>query len=123
MKGSGALTPPWRGRAQLPGSTAANEAAAESRVATIVAARAALGAAAANDMKALVSEAVVAAVLAPIRAAVDGAIGRAIAAVLLDKPTDAVTPKEALTALAEPFAKGDPERTNRAIRAGMRAMN
>jgi hypothetical protein len=62
------------------------------------------------------------AVFAPIRAAVDGAIGRAIAGVLLDKPADEVTPEEAAAALAKPVAKGDPERTNRAIRAGMRAM-
>lgn len=120
MKGSGALTPPWTGRARLPGSTAIEEAAAEERAAAIIAPRAALGAAAASAVAALAAE--VKAAVAPIRPAIDDAIGRAVAAVLLDKPVDAVTREEALAALANPFAKRDPERTNRAIRAGMRAM-
>lgn len=62
------------------------------------------------------------AVFVPIRTAVDDAIGRAVAAVLLDKPLDEVTREEASVALANPVAKGDIERTNRAIRAGIRAM-
>ena len=49
-------------------------------------------------------------------------IGRAIAAVLLDKPPDAVTQEEAFAALANPVVKGNRERTNRAIRAGLIAM-
>jgi hypothetical protein len=122
VKGNGGFVPPWTGRAHLPGSTPAAESTAESKVAATLAARAALGAAFDNDVKALVSEDAAAAVFAPIRAAVDDAIGYAIAGVLLDKAPAEVTEPEAVAALANLFAKRGPERTNRAIRAGIRAM-
>lgn len=120
MKGGGALTPPWTGRARLRGSTAAEERAAEERAAALIAPRAVLGVALASAAATLATDAKT--VVAPIRAAIDDAIGRAVAAILLNKPIEAVTRKEALAALANPFAKGDPERTNRAIRAGILAM-
>jgi hypothetical protein len=58
---------------------------------------------------------------ANVRKMVDDASGRAIAAVLLDKPSESVTPAEAATALADPVAVNDRPRTNRAIRAGILA--
>jgi hypothetical protein len=48
--------------------------------------------------------------------------GRAMAAVLLDKPQEAVTREEAMAALADYAAKGDSDLTWRAVRAGVRAV-
>ena len=110
MKGSGVLKPPWSGRARLPGSTGADEAAAEHKAAAVVA-----------SMAALTGEA-----QAVVRADVDGAIGRAIAAVLFDKAPKSVTPEEAAAALADPGPPADDRPrevraalTHRAIRAGI----
>lgn len=58
-------------------------------------------------------------VMATLREHVEAAIGKAIAAVLLDKPQDAVTGPEARAALADWVKPGDAETTHRAIRAGL----
>jgi hypothetical protein len=122
VKGRGVFTPILSGRASFPGSTTEDEAAAEDKAAAAVAGKAALGAQAASEMVALVANTRAAAVFAPIRAAVDGAIGRAIAAMLLDKAPDEVTQQEATAALAKPVTAGDRHKTYRAQRAGIIAM-
>jgi hypothetical protein len=125
VKGSEELTPPWTthawtARARLPGLTAAEEAAVEVKVATLRAISATVREFDATHV--MRGAAIRAAVIASDRASIDDAIGRAMAAILLDKPQEAVTKNEVLAALAKPFAKKDPERTNRAQRAGILAL-
>ena len=59
---------------------------------------------------------------AAIRAAVEDVAGRAMAAVLLGKRPDAVTPEEAAAALADYVREGDADLTARAVRAGLKAV-
>jgi hypothetical protein len=61
------------------------------------------------------------AVFVSTKAKVDEAAGRAIAAVLLGKSLDSVTPEEAAGALADYVREGDADLTARAVRAGVRA--
>jgi hypothetical protein len=61
-------------------------------------------------------------VLGLLKAQVREAVGAAIAAVLLDKPLDQVTPEEGAAALANPIVAQDHPRSARAVRAGIRAL-